>query len=74
MKHFDWVSSGVSDSGTYRVEVLQTSVSGTVAAPTRLAVPQTTVRLRWFVVSSGVEAGAVDLSAEIVRLHAFGSY
>lgn len=74
MKQFDWVSGGVSDSGTYRVEVCYNAVSGVVAAPTQLSVPQTAVRLRWYVVSTGAEAaGSANLSAEIVRLRACGN-
>lgn len=63
---------GMSDSGKYYVQVLQDSVSGIVATPGYIPRPATTVRLRWMVAATGVEAGAVDLSAEIVRLFMVG--
>lgn len=66
---------GLSDSGTYRVEVVQDAVSGVVGSDSPSAgQPTDSVRLRWVVVSTGSEAaGAADLDAEIVRLAAWGS-
>jgi len=73
MKYFDTVIGGLTDSGTYRVEVIPTTLSGIVASPGQIPQPGTTARLRWVVVATGAEvAGAVDLDAEIVRLTAFG--
>lgn len=73
MKLFDFLVGGLSDSGTYRVEAVPVTASGDPALPTRLAQPASTYRLRWIVVASGAQAaGAVDLSAEVVRLFAIG--
>lgn len=73
MKYIDFVAGGLSDSGTYRVECLPTTVSGSVANPAQQGTPATTYRLRWVVVSSGAEAAAeADLDAEIVRLLVIG--
>lgn len=68
LKYFDYVSAGLTDSGTYRVEavpkVVSTNPQGAAA---------TTYLLRWIVVATGAEvAGAVDLSAQTVRLLAIG--
>jgi hypothetical protein len=72
-KLFEFVAAGLTDSGTYRVEAIPTTVSGVVADPNKQAVPATTYRLRWVVVATGAEAGAAaDLDAEIVRLFALG--
>ena len=73
MKYIEFVCGGLSDSGTYRVECIPTTVSGVVASPTRQPVPTTTYCLRWVVVATGAEAAAVDLDAEIVRLLVIGS-
>ena len=73
---FDTVIGGLTDSGTYRVEVVPDDRSGTVGQEPPKASPGTpTARLRWIVVATGAQvAGAVDLDAEIVRLTAIGSY
>lgn len=75
MKFFDAVwPAGLSDSGTYRVEVLQDAVSGVVgsSSPSQ-GQPAPTVRLRWVVVATGAQVAAEeDLSAEIVKLCAWG--
>lgn len=73
MKYFDYVSAGLSDSGTYRVEAAPAAESGDPANPSKLGQPSTTYRLRWIVVATGAQAaGAVDLSDEVVRLFAIG--
>lgn len=72
---FDTVLGGMSDSGTYRVEVVPDDRSGTIGQEPPKATPGTpTVRLRWIVVATGAQAAAIDLDAEIVRLTAIGSY
>ena len=70
MKLIDFVAGGLSDSGTYRVECIPTTVSGIAGdAVQPPAAVGTTYRLRWVVVSTGAQAAeALDLSAEIVRL------
>lgn len=72
LKTFDAVLGAVSDSGTYRVEAIPKAVSGNISN-NNLGQPTTSFTLRWYVVATGVEAGAIDLSAEIVRLTAFGN-
>jgi len=72
MKYFDHVMGGSSDSGTYFVQVIPTTVSGIVATPGAIPQPGTSARLKWLVAATGAEAAAVDLSAEIVRLFAVG--
>lgn len=73
MKFIDFVAGGLTDSGTYRVEAIPTTVSGVVAEPGRIMGVKATYRLRWVVVATGAEvAGAVDLDAEIVRLFVIG--
>jgi len=68
LKYFDWVSGGLTDSGTYRIEAAPTTAS---TSPAGAAAP--TYLLKWVVVSSGAEVtAAVDLSAQIVRLMAIG--
>jgi hypothetical protein len=77
LRYIEYLYGGVSDNGQYRVEAIPgggnpsqaqgAGQGGTVGAPQR------TWRLRWFVVSTGVEAAAVDLSARTVRLMAIGS-
>jgi hypothetical protein len=73
MKLIEFVVGGLTDSGTYRVETIPTTVSGVVAAPSQQPVAAATYRLRWVVVATGAEAAAVDLSAEIVRLLVIGA-
>lgn len=71
MKLFDFVVGGLTDDGLYEVKCIPLSVSGDSSNVP--AIPKTTYRLMWFVVSTGSEvAGAVDLSASIVRLSALG--
>ena len=72
MKYFDGVITLGVDSGKYFVQVIPTTPSGVIATPTALPQPGTTARLKWMVAATGAEAGAVDLSAEIVRLFAVG--
>lgn len=72
MKYIDFACGGLTDSGTYRVECIPTTVSGIVASPSQVGTPKATYRLRWVVVATGAEAGAIDLSAEIVRLLVIG--
>lgn len=72
MRYFDHAVGGQSDSGKYFVQVLPTTVSGVILVPGAIPQPGTSVRLKWMVATTGAEAGAVDLSAEIVRLFAIG--
>ena len=67
MKFFDYAIAGMSDSAVYRVECIPGARSG--LGPKGAT---TTYRLRWVVVATGAEAGAIDLSAEIVRVFAIG--
>jgi hypothetical protein len=68
LKYFDWVSGGLTDSGTYRIEAAPKTVS---TSPQGAAA--TTYLLKWVVVATGAEvAAAVDLSAQTVRLMAIG--
>lgn len=68
LKFFDFVIGGLSDSGTYYVQAAP--VTPTVGAPQNSAGP--TYRLQWIVVSSGLQAAAIDLDAETVRIMVFG--
>src|SRR5262245_22550827 len=52
LKTFDYVSSGVSDSGTYRVEAIPKAVSG-YTANNNFGQPTTSFTLRWYVVATG---------------------
>lgn len=73
MKYFDFIASGLTDSGKYRVEVIPQGRSGYVANPSQIGSPAAQFTLRWVVVATGAEVAAlVDLSAEIVRLSAIG--
>lgn len=67
MKYFDFVVAGLSDSGAYRVECIPGAPSGNGPKGACL-----TYTLRWVVVATGAEAGAIDLDAEIVRVLATG--
>lgn len=71
-KTFDVVLGGVTDSGTYRVEAIPKAVSGVVGT-NKFGQATTSYTLRWYVVATGAEAGAIDLDAEIVRLTAIGN-
>ncbi|MGH9421749.1 MAG: hypothetical protein ACRD3J_17355 [Thermoanaerobaculia bacterium] len=73
MKYFEYVSAGLTDSATYRVECIPETISGVVAAPASIPQPSLAYRLRWVVVATGAEVAAeVDLSDEIIRLFAVG--
>lgn len=67
LKFFDYVVAGMSDSAVYRVECIPGARSG--LGPRGAS---TTYTLRWVVVATGAEAGAIDLSAEIVRIFVIG--
>jgi hypothetical protein len=73
LKYVDAVHSvGLSDSGTYRVEGV-----APVGNPStnKQAAHASSWKLRWTVVATGAQvAGAVDLSAETIRLTAIGRY
>jgi hypothetical protein len=73
MKYLEFVNGGLSDSGTYRVECFPRTPSGLAANAAYQPLPYTEYGLRWVVVATGAEAGAVDLSAEYVRLLAVGA-
>jgi len=63
---FDFVScNGLSYSGTYFGRVQYLAVD---AAPSALKGAVPSVKIKWFVVSTGAEAGAIDLSGEILRI------
>lgn len=69
---FDYVSpgEGLSYSGTYSCKVQYLPVD---AAPSAQKGAVGSVKVQWFVVSTGVEAAnATDLDGEIVRLFALG--
>lgn len=62
LRSIDYVGGGLSNSGTYEVRGKATGAGA-----------HTTYKLVWFVVATGAEvAAAVDLSAEKVRIFAFG--
>lgn len=68
VKIADFVIGAVSRSGLYRAEVVQyeaATVNGQSLARAK-------VILKWYVVAGGAEAGAIDLSAEIVDLLIIG--
>ncbi len=69
IKTADFAVGAVSDSGLYRVDVvrLEASTVGGVSVPKSRAV------LRWEVISTGSQAGAIDLSAETVSILVCGS-
>lgn len=62
LQTFKQVIGAVTRSGTYTVE--SRSISGPGG---------TSIKLIWAVVATGAEAGAIDLSAETVRIIAFGN-
>ena len=64
VKDIDLAIGGVSNSGLYRAEVVQIEAS-TVQGR---SLGRTQVVLKWYVVATGAEAGAIDLSAETVNL------
>lgn len=68
VKTIDFVVGGVSASGLYRAEVVHieaSALNGQTLARTKLV-------LKWYVVSTGAEAGAIDLSGETVNLLVIG--
>jgi len=69
IKTCDFAVGGVTTDGLHRAEVVQieaASVNGVTLANAQLV-------LKWYVVATGSEvAGAVDLSAKVVRLFAVG--
>lgn len=67
LKYFDYAVAGLSDSAVYRVECIPGQPSG--QGPKGAS---STYTLRWVVVATGAEAGAIDLSAEVVRVFALG--
>lgn len=72
LKFFDYVHSvGYTDSGLY-------SVAGVAPAgnpsTNKSAAHARSWKLKWTVVATGVEAGAIDLSAQTVRMFAIGRY
>jgi len=62
LQTFKMVLGGTSQSGTYWV------TGRSIAGP-----GATSVKIQWFVAATGAEAGAIDLSAETVRLVAWGN-
>lgn len=72
MKFFDFVSPvGFSDSGLYYVIGVAPAANPTT---NKQAAHASTWKLKWFVTATGVEAGAINLSAQTVRLFAVGRY
>lgn len=72
LKFFDAVIPvGFSDSGLY--SVVGVAPAGNPST-NKQAAHARQWKLKWTVVSTGVEAGAVNLSAETVRLFAVGRY
>lgn len=72
IKSFDAVIPvGFSDSGVYRVIAV-----APVGNPStnKQAAHATSWRLKWIVEATGVEAAAINLSAQTVRLFALGRY
>jgi len=68
LKYFDFLVGGLTDSGTYRVECIPIGPSTSIQGA-----PAINYLLRWVVVATGAEvAGAVGLSAQVVRLLAVG--
>ena len=72
MKYFDFLTGGYTDSGTYFILAIPTTVSGDPALPSQLAQPGLTYRLMWLNTIGGEPRQGEDLSAEIVRLFAIG--
>lgn len=71
MKGFDAFDvMGLSYSGTYYCHVQYLAVD---AAPSDLKGQVQAVKLVWMVLSTNAEAGAIDLSGEIVRFFAAGN-
>ena len=73
LKFFDAVIPvGMSDSGDYWVMAVAPAAN---PSDSKTGAPATTWRLQWFLSASFTEVtGAVDLSAEVVRLFGVGRY
>jgi len=67
----DFLVGGISDSGTYLVQAV---VAAGHSSSSKAGAPSKTWVLRWVVVSTGAEAGAIDLSGETVRLFGIGRF
>lgn len=68
VKTVDFAIGAVSTDGLHRAEVVQieaANVNGVTVAKAKII-------LKWYVVATGAEAGAVDLSDTIVNLMVFG--
>lgn len=68
IKTVDFAIGGVSDSGLYRAEVVQIEAS----TLNGVSLGRTLIILKWYVVATGSEAGAIDLSAETVSVLVIG--
>jgi hypothetical protein len=72
MKFFDAVLPvGFTDSGLYYVQGVAPAAN---PSTNKQAAHAPTWKLKWIVTSTGVEAAAIDLSAQTVRLFAIGRY
>lgn len=72
IKYFDAVIPiGFSDSGLYWVQGVAPAAN---PSTNKQAAHAPSWKLKWIVTSTGVEAGAIDLSAETVRLIGLGRY
>lgn len=69
---FDFIScgQGLSYSGTYFARVQYLPID---AAPSLQNQSVKTAKILWYVLATGAEAGAIDLSTEILRLMVFFS-
>lgn len=63
------LQGSMSVSGTYYVRVQYLPI---VAAPSTFQGAVPTVKIVWIVTATGAEAAAIDLSGEIIRIHAIG--
>lgn len=72
MGGFDFVDAGggLSYSGTYYCRIQYLPVDAAPSAQTPGG--NTQVKVVWYVLATNAEAGAIDLSTEIVRLFAMG--
>ena len=69
LKMVDYVQGGVTQSGLYRVEVVQYEASTLNGVP----VASSQIVLKWYVVATGAEVAALtDLSDETVYLFGLG--
>lgn len=70
LKYIDWLDARYTDSGTY---IVQPFITAGHASSSVNGGATTTFRLKWVVLSTGVEVVAgTDLSAEVVRCLAIG--